>query len=92
MVFHARATKTEVGGTGNGDAHAGFDVAKGGRVGAPVPQCSPFIGQATFCQTDDSKQPLMMNRTSTVCIRDTNRGPTLLPRQDCFLVLLILYY
>ena len=35
MVFHACATKTEVGGAGNGDAHARFDVAKGGRVGTP---------------------------------------------------------
>jgi len=35
VVFHARATKTEVGGTGNSDAHARFDVAKGGRAGTP---------------------------------------------------------
>ena len=35
VVFHARAAKTEVGGASNSDAHARFDVAKGGRVGAP---------------------------------------------------------
>jgi len=35
VVFHARAAKTEVGGLCNCDAHARFDVAKGGRVGTP---------------------------------------------------------
>jgi len=35
VVFHGRAMKTKVGGEGNCDAHARFDVAKGGSVGMP---------------------------------------------------------
>jgi len=71
VVFHALATKTEVGGAGSGDAHARFDVAEGGRVGTPPffteELSNPFEGVHCLFQTLGCIWPLADYQAMLAC-------------------------